>query len=180
MSWLRKLRSWLGSAPSARRTRKRARRYPLGVEALERRELLSGTTFHLDLGTFTSPVAAGYTGVGPISYSTSTGYGWQSTVGISALDRLSGTSLTRDMHLGTDAAFLLDVPNGQYDVTVTLGDPTTKRDRVSIWAEGDQVVKHVNTAAGKITQPTFPANVVDGQLALGFVDGGGASNNWAV
>ena len=71
------------------RTRRRsASAIKLYVELLEERALLSA--WHFDFGTPTSPVASGYIGVPVQLYDPTLGYGWQSTTGITAVDR--GTS----------------------------------------------------------------------------------------
>src|SRR5436190_1049546 len=109
----------------------------LGVERLEDREV-PAASYSLDLGTATSPVESGYTPFAPNAYNPSVGYGWQSLSGISAFNRTTGTALTRDGHLGTDATFLVNLPDGNYQVTATLGDADFARDNVAIFAEGQK------------------------------------------
>src|SRR5262245_47803902 len=109
-----------------RRFRARPRQRPAGLrlEQLESRDLLSA--YHLDFGTVNngvpSPVAPGYVGVALTAYSPSVGYGWDNLTGLSATDRGTSDPLTRDFHSGPDGTFLIDLPNGTYDVSPTLGD----------------------------------------------------------
>src|SRR5262249_21712652 len=108
------LRSW------RRRFDRRGRSTPATfrprAEQLESRELLSGSTFHFDFGTATSPVCPGCLGVAPsAAYNPTRGYGWQNNATIKAIDRLTKDPLTRDFHQSTDATFLVDLPNGTYD-----------------------------------------------------------------
>src|SRR5205823_7181537 len=92
----------------------------LCVEQLEAREVLSSSSAHFDFGTANSPVAAGYTQVTPATaYTASQGYGWQSGA-IQAVDRGSGSDLTRDLNFTAAGTFAADVPNGTYTVTLTL------------------------------------------------------------
>lgn len=82
-----------------------------------------------DFGTADSPVAPGYTQVVPTTaYSAAAGFGWLLGPGetVTAADQ-SGTTrvasaLKRDFNATSAGTFAVDVPNGTYDVTVTLGD----------------------------------------------------------
>src|SRR5262249_17926298 len=141
------------------------------IEQLESRELLSG--FHLDFGTATSPVAAGYTRMALAAYNPTTGYGWGSPPGLSAYNKTTSNALTRDGHTGTNSTFKVDVANGIYQVTATLGHPTALRDKVDVLAEGILEAAGVTTAAGQFRQVTFQVGVNDGQLSLQFIDRGG-------
>src|SRR5438094_1562702 len=143
---------------------KRAKTHRLSLELLEERNLLSPTQF--DFGTTTSPVAAGYTQVTPATtYSAAQGYGWQNGV-IQADDRVTGTDLTRDFNFTTLGTFAVDLPNGTYTVTLTLGDVGAfPHDQMQISLEGG-VVDTVSTAAGQILTKSYSATVSDGQLNL--------------
>jgi fibronectin type 3 domain-containing protein len=144
---------------------------------LESRQLLSTNLtlpLRFDFGTSTSPVAPGHTGVPLVAYSARRGYGWQSLTGLSAIDRGTANPLTRDLDLGRDNTFLVDLPNGTYDITAWLGDPKYARDQVAIWGEGNEVASGLTTAAGEVVQPTFRVAVTDGQLTLRFADQGGS------
>src|SRR5207248_2984662 len=79
-------------------------------------------SLHFDFGTTSSPVAAGYTQVAnTTTYSAGRGYGWQSGT-IQAVDRGTGSDLTRDLDFTPAGTFAADVPNGTYTVTLTMGD----------------------------------------------------------
>src|SRR5262245_42159559 len=133
------LQSWL-NRPISQRRRQRHSRRAVALEQLEQRELLSTTLFTdpltLAFGTARSPVAPGAKGVAPVSYSATRGYGWNNLAGITAVDRGTADPLTRDLHKGKNNTFLVDVPNGSYQVTAILGDPSAAMDQVSIYAEG--------------------------------------------
>ena len=51
------------------------------------------------------------------------GYGWSSTAGLQSRDRTAPADLTRDFVLSsTEHTFNVDLANGDYKVTVTIGD----------------------------------------------------------
>ena len=128
-----------------------------------------------DFGTSTSPVASGYTRVtGGNRYDASAGYGWQ-TGSVYSLER-GGEPLTADFNYTTDATFAIDLPNGEYDVIVTMGETIVPHDQMGIFLEGVQV-DSVSTAAGEFAVNTYRTSVADGQLSLGVRDLGG-TNPW--
>jgi PKD repeat protein len=144
----------------------------LGLELLEGRELPS-TTYHLDFGTASSPVAAGYAPVTPATaHQASRGYGWLSG-SVQALDRGTGTDLLRAFNLTADAAFAADLAGGTYDVTVTTGDAAAARDLMGVFAEG-VYLEALSTPANQFVARTYRVTVTDGQLTLGLRDLGGA------
>src|SRR5262245_58987447 len=105
MSILAKLQSWFRNRPA--KMRKPARRSQLLLEQLERREVMSGTTFHLDLGTSISPVASGYQHVSRVKYTAARGFGWETTKGLEAVNRGPvADTLVRDFHRGAGGTFL--------------------------------------------------------------------------
>jgi PKD repeat protein len=168
--------------PAPRKPRP-AGRYQPSVEALEKRELLTnGVTgpLHFDFGPATSPVASGYTGVSLVTYTAAQGYGWKSLDGLSALDQHTSNPLTTDFIRGTDATFKVDLANGTYEVTPTLGDNVFVRDDVALYAEGQQLASGLTTAAGQFITPTYAVQVTDGQLDLRIVDQGGATPQFAI
>src|SRR4051812_21287332 len=91
----------------------------LQVEPLEERWLLSKgvTNVLLDFGTGSSPREPRAVQVPLRSYTASRGYGWESLAGLTAHDRGGPNALTRDFHAGRAGTFLVDVPDGTYDVT---------------------------------------------------------------
>jgi PKD repeat protein len=160
-----------------------APRYRPSVEALEQRELLTSglaAPLRFDFGPAGAPVAPGYTGVPLVAYTQAQGYGWQSLAGLSAIDRHIGDALTTDFIRGSDATFLVDLPNGTYDVTPTLGDASFVRDEVAISAQGQQLASGLTSNADQFISPTYKVQVADGQLDLRFVDTGGTTPEFAV
>jgi hypothetical protein len=153
------------------------------LEELEKRELLatsSVTPLHFDFGTRPSPVAGGHTGVALTPYTPTLGYGWQSLTGLSLSDQGSAAAWTNAAVHGTDGTFLVDLANGTYNVTPTLGDSATVCDQVALYAQGRMLVYGVSTAAGEFVSPSYQVQVSDGQLELRFVDGGGLPTGFSL
>ncbi len=168
---LRFARRPIGLRRKARGSKHPGRKFE--VEPLESRDVPSAS--HLDLGTRTSPVAAGYVGVPLVAFSHSLGYGWQSLAGMSAYNSAGRNALTRDGHQGVIGVFDLNVQNGAYQVTALVGSPFAPRDTLSVAAEGRLKAVNVHTAAGQYRAVSFLANVTDGQLNVRF-DGRGGAN----
>lgn len=159
--------------------RPRSTRKPrVGIEEFEERQLLNGTIgipALLDFGRGNSPVAPGAVKITPVAYTTTLGYGWEYVSSIRAIDRGTGDPLIRDFHRGTSGTFLLDLPNGSYQVSAVLGDPQNPLDRVDILAEGRVVAGNLTAAAGQTARPSFQVDVTDGQMRLQLIDRGGAN-----
>jgi hypothetical protein len=108
------------------------------------------------------------------------GYG---VVFASGADRtLPNEALTRDIHTTPDGIFQVDLPNGTYDVELTLGDRNRVRDRVAIYLQGE-LLGVVTTAADEFATPRYRAEVSDatgGTLAVRLEDTGGDTSLAAI
>ncbi len=132
-----------------------------------------------DFGTAGSPVADGHTGITEgTAYSAALGHGWQCG-GVSSRDRGVGTEATRDFNFASDSTFGVDVANGTYEVTVTLGDARYAHDYMGVYIEGANVAV-VSTGAGEFVTRSFQVDVADGQLNLRMKDLGGNDPNVVV
>ncbi|MCA9074995.1 MAG: FG-GAP repeat protein [Planctomycetaceae bacterium] len=131
---------------------------------------------HYDFGTSASPVASGFTPVIAIdAYDVSSGFGWSGSV-FGDIDRGVGDDLQRDfVYTKSTAEFLVDLPNGTYDVTVLMGDKALQ-DNMQLSLEG-AIVDVVSTAKNTFHQMTYPVILVDGQLTLGLEALGGLQDN---
>ena len=119
-----------------------------------------------------SAVAPGYTQVRKATaYGPTLGYGWGDPTKVTEIDRGGTDPLTRDFcRLGTDRTpFYVDVPNGNYRVTVTVGDANAKSG-MSIRANGLFELASIGAAAGKFATGTFPIKVTTGRLRFEFID----------
>ncbi len=127
-------------------------------------------TFPAKFSFGSGPVATGYTPVlATTAYSAARGYGFASTAYLVSVDRGGPDTLHR--HFITSSKqflFNVDVPNGNYNVTVILGDnAATSADTVKAQC-GRVVLNKLTTVSGQFSSQTFTVNVADGQLNLQF------------
>src|SRR5262249_2023921 len=116
--------------------------------------------FRFDMNGTGNVTQAGYTPVrGGTVYTPVQGYGWQASVADFDRGAVAGRpndNLLRDGNYGSaPGTFQLDVLNGTYQVTVTIGDRTNARDNIRISAEGGPLVVVPNTAANAFTNATI-------------------------
>jgi hypothetical protein len=135
------------------------------------------TVARFDFGTTSSTVEADFTRVsGGDAYDAAAGFGWQSGSVYSI--SWGGQPLTKDLNYTTDGIFAVDLPNGQYDFIVTMGEAIISHNQMGVFVEGVQV-DSVDTAGFQFVTNTYRATISDGQLNLGLQDLGG-SNIYAV
>jgi len=137
--------------------------------------------WYFDFGTSDSPVMSGYTMVTESDvYSSSLGYGWNTLLD-TGRDRGAPDYLRRDLNsLHLDRTFNVDLVDGDYQVTVIIGDQDWMHDMIDVSVEGTLVIDDVTVAAGSFEERTFLVTVTDGQLNLGFHDDGGSNPHWVV
>lgn len=163
MSLLQQIRSWWNL-----RARKQQKTLtPPALEELEARELLSTSPIQLDLGTGFSPVENGYENVPLVAYNLARGYGWDSLSGLRTDTGPGDNALTQDYHYGfMPSTFLVDVPQGTYDVSITLGSEYQSQNGIALEAEGQLITNGISTAPAEHHTETFRVSVTDGQLDL--------------
>jgi lysophospholipase L1-like esterase len=128
---------------------------PLGVCASV------GGPYKFDFGA--GPAAPGFVSVAPdMVYSAERGFGFEPKSAVSAVAR-SGDPATAGKHgfVTSDKPFLFSVavPEGNYDVTVTLGDPEGES-VTTVKAESRRLMlERVATAKGEYATRTFVVNV---------------------
>ena len=76
--------------------------------------------------------------------------------------------------------FKVDLPNGNYSVSVTMGDNDFAHDNMVVKANGATTLADVDNAQGAFTVNAFTVTVGSGSLALEFSDGGGTDPTWIV
>lgn len=152
---------------------------------------LSPTGYKYDFGPFTSPVQSGYTQVtNTTTYSTGSGYGWTTTSGLVSDERLPYSSWLTDLtidlvHSTTPHTFKVDLPNGTYNVIITMGDKTSAHDNMVVKANGTTILADVDTAAGTsaaafyVSSP-ISVSVTTNSMELEFSDNGGSDPSWVV
>jgi hypothetical protein len=132
-----------------------------------------------DFGTPTSPVLNGWTRVaGTTVYTPQSGFGWLSAV--DSVDRgTPAAKLDRDFNAASSATFVADIPNGTYDVCVTLGDSARARDLMAVTVEGT-LRTSITTAANQFICQTYRVVVADGQLTVAIADQGGSDGQFVL
>ncbi|WP_051251469.1 fibronectin type III domain-containing protein [Paenibacillus harenae] len=124
-----------------------------------------------DFGTSASPVQAGFTGVSDsLLYTAELGYGLSQAV--ASRNRSGGDDLTNDFVLGTSYSFLVDLPDGEYDVTAWSGDLLvgTSTTKTNIALEG--AAAGTISSRQAVTQATYRTMVADGQLTVDITGAG--------
>lgn len=132
-------------------------------------------SYEYDLGTPTSPVAAGSE---QISDMTAGNIDWLDAV--SSTDRGVGSSDTnRDFVFASQPATLEHrVRNGLWRVELTTGDDDVALDDMQVRAEGALVAADIDSAASQFATTMFDVEVTDGSLSLEFSDNGGVDPSW--
>ena len=119
---------------------------------------------------FGSAVAAeGYTAVSAATlYSDALGFGFEPGYTPAEVVRKKGTALTRDFVTSPDPfRFSVKLPEGNYKVTLTLGDPEGTS-RTTVKSEIRRLMlESVETAKGEIKTVSFNANIRTPQLSKG-------------
>jgi len=134
---------------------------------------------YFDMGTSTSPVAAGFTRVTESTTYGYSGYGWTTTQ--QSRDRGSPDDLRRDFVTNSQpGTFKVALPNGLYTVRIIVGDYQYAHDNIDIYVEGILKVDDLTVGAGKFKEISLPVSISDGDLAITFRDDGGTDHNWVV
>src|SRR5262245_30825397 len=175
MNWAHVLCQSFAQSGRPRPSRRKAR---LRLDSLEPRVVPGAMA--LDMDTATSPTMSGYTRAKVVKYTATNHSGWEVTTGLGAMNRASGNALLRDFHYGKNGTYLADVANGEYDVVVGLGDAATKRDFMSVWAEGTLLAADVTTQKNQFLEVRGRVTVSDGRMSIRIADAGGSSANFAV
>ncbi len=146
------------------------------------------TALRFDMNHGVSPTQTDYTAVLPSTlYEPSLGYGWLTAPGGVNRGTLSGTTqsaLLQDSHWGTGGAgartFQIDLPDGDYEVTVTMGDTSARDFMDVIVVKGTGTgVTGISTAAGQYVHRTFGVSPDGGEIQLQFTTTGG-NPHWMV
>jgi hypothetical protein len=140
----------------------------------------SNAGLYFEFASNNSLAAAGYTKVPVVNYTPTRGYGWLDITGIGWRDRSSTNPLTSNLETATDGTFLVDLPNGAYTVTVSLGDAEELHDNVSLWANGTLLASGLTMAAGQFSQPSYSVQATNGQLAFRIASQGSVNPAFAI
>lgn len=121
-----------------------------------------------DFGTSTSSVQDGYTKVSSdTAYSAETGYGFADISKVTSQDRSTSDSLKSDFITTKETSFNVDLPNGDYLVTIIAGD-NDDTTNVGVKAENIQKVQDASVLKGEFITREFEIALIDGQLNFEF------------
>ncbi|MHA6483604.1 rhamnogalacturonan acetylesterase [Paenibacillus sp. strain BS8-2] len=101
-------------------------------------------------------------------YDRDLGYGFLPGARIGSRDRKTGNRLSGAFCIPLDAVFVVDLPNGCYNVSVTIGDEITETHTTLQYGQRRFAFHQLRTRAGQYTSGRFTAKVSDGQLRLSF------------
>jgi len=117
--------------------------------------------FKFDFGT--AAAAPGYTAVTPQTiYNSTAGFGFINPADIKAVTRNKRNTVTADFITGTKPFFFsVKIPEGNYDITVTLGD-VNGTSATTVRAECRRLfLQNIRTKNGEIKKETFTVHVKD-------------------
>jgi lysophospholipase L1-like esterase len=127
----------------------------------------AGSTIQLRFDFGPGKVKSGFTQVLPdMIYEQGRTFGFLNSPDIQSANRGGKDALTADFCTGDKPFyFTVDVPEGNWRVTVTLGD-RNEATRTTIKAESRRlIVENIETKAGEFARPTFTVNVRNSQIA---------------
>lgn len=129
-------------------------------------ELPEGSVQKFDFGSGT--LAEGYTRVtAATAYSASLKYGFADISAVTSGDRGTADPIKSDYVIPSNTSFIVDLPNGDYTVSLIAGDQSGATD-IAIKVENIQKVQQTAKAASQYLEMDFSIALVDGQLNFEF------------
>lgn len=124
--------------------------------------------FKFDFGIGSVP-ASSYLQVLPDTiYNEQEGYGFGVKGRISSRNREEGDRLRGSFCIPLDAEFLVDLPNGCYTITATIGDAIAPTCTTLKYGEGRLVLNKAVTSAGQYAVHSFTVKITNERLRLSF------------
>ncbi|WP_239615975.1 rhamnogalacturonan acetylesterase [Cohnella mopanensis] len=113
--------------------------------------------------------AAGYTKVtADCGYDQAQGYGFTDVSRVTTRDRKAPDALKRDLCIPADTSFRVDLPNGNYTVSILMGDWIVPA-CTTLKASPGRLLLHLHSvSAGQFVRETVAVYVRDGQMNLTF------------
>ena len=125
--------------------------------------------------------ATGYTRVRAGTRYFAGSFGWLDTTGNSASNRTGATLPNSDLVFNSAArTFRVDLQNGAYSVTITMGDQMYAHNNMSLSANGTVLAANISTAAGSYYTNTATVSVTNGTMSFDVADNGGSDINWVI
>ncbi|PPK97767.1 fibronectin type 3 domain-containing protein [Kineococcus xinjiangensis] len=129
-------------------------------------ELPAGSSLSFDLGS--GALAPGATRLDATSaYTAEERAGFVDVRDVTATDRKTSDPLRSDFVTVGDTELVVDLPNGDYTVSLVAGDPSGATD-IALTAEQMAKVQQTAKTAGEFLEMSFDIALVDGQLNLEF------------
>lgn len=126
-------------------------------------------SYRFDFGIGDPPADSEYVQILPdTAYTEERGYGFESCEGVSSRNRGEGNRLRSAFCIPLDAAFVVNMPNGLYTVTATIGDAIAPTVTSLKYGPGRIVLNKAVTIAGQYAVHSFTVKVTDGRLRLAF------------
>lgn len=100
-------------------------------------------------------------------YNMTAGYGFAESPGVSRNENLRD-SWPGEYFIDPVKTFLIDVPYGNYSITITLGNSDTQSSTTVKVGHGRLMLDNVQTRPGQMIREKFAVHVDDGQLKLAF------------
>ncbi|WP_406565384.1 S-layer homology domain-containing protein [Bacillus solitudinis] len=126
-----------------------------------------GPGYRFDFGSASSPIANGYERVTDTTiYNEETGFGFAAAADGNR-DQSAPDDLRRDFILANGSEFIVDVPDGEYDVKVITGAQTDSND-TTFTLEDEEGEGGTRTEPGEFAEYETTVKVTDGQLNIGF------------
>ena len=139
--------------------------------------------YRYDFGTASSQLEPSYARITEFTGYPIGSFGWTDLSGLESRDRgLPDHKLNRDFvqHSSAARTFRVDLANGVWYISVTMGDNDHLHDDMIVKANGITQLTNVDSAAGVFTVSTFNVTVSCGSLSIEFSDGGGSDPTWIV
>lgn len=128
--------------------------------------LPEGDVYSFDFGS--GALAGGYLKVeADVAYSPENKYGFEDTSKVTGVDRGTSDALRSDFVVPQDTTFNVDLPNGDYTVSLFAGDSEGDTD-IAIKVESIQKVQQTLKSAGQYLEMSFDLAMVDGQMNFAF------------
>ena len=139
--------------------------------------------YRYDFGTASSPLEPSYARVTHATGYPIGSFGWTNVGGLVSNDRgAPDHKLNRDFvqHASAARTFKVDLPDGNYTVTITMGDNDHLHDNMIVKVNGITQLADVDNAVGVFTVNSFAITVSGGSVSFEFSDGGGSDPTWIV
>jgi large repetitive protein len=109
-------------------------------------------------------------------YSTELKYGYTDPSKVSSYDRGTADPLKSDFNRPMDTSFVIDLPNGDYAVSLVAGDQN-EASQTAVKVESIQKVQLTDKTAGEYLEINFEIALIDGQLNFDFTGSAPAINS---